>query len=380
MTEHEEIQQRKLKWAQAAWDVNSAEELNSYTKKSIFEYREDTYGWRTFGDLKWGDGFCNLHYDIPYWLLKEFERSADQRCKQLARDMLFYKAHFGLVQGDEHQNEELNLKGGSFYEKGHDQGNYDIPKTSHHWNASFWRYYFISGEDWAYKAAKLSTGFMMQPWIINAYKGAQEVRHLSWPLWNFCKMYQYAIMEEDKAIAREWAYKYAAAILESEFIEGSRGWMYGRDIYGQPAEWQQPFMWFGYGGIGLVEFHKTFKEPEYLQLLKRMAKACEDTLQGGTMNGGAYRRITQSYFWHKDGGARTEEGAGELAMMCLPLLKYTMNKYAYPLERDQVFWRDTGRNDVDISERCIINPFNSPLFSGSMPKLWGQTMFSLFSV
>lgn len=378
-----EVESRKYQWAAAAYDISQCEGLNQYTPMSIFEYRtlkEPSLGVKDFGDLRWGDGFNNLHYDIPYWLLKEYERTKDERAKTLAREMLFYKAHHGLVQGDEYWNEEFNLKGLSFYEKGFNHGDSGEPKMSHHWVAGFWLYWSLTKEQWAFDAAYMGTDALCQEWYIKAYRGAQEVRHLSWPLWNLALAHKYY-----QAAPARWtvyAHGYFMSILSSEEREGATGWFYGNDIYGNPSEWMQPFMWFGYAAFGLIEYSKQFSNPDARLLLIRMADACKQSLIGGINHASGNRqRITQAYFWYRDGGARGDDGTGELAMLSIPLLKYTgQTEVAEQLEADTVFYRDSGRNVVAINERCVINPFNSPQFAGSMPKTWGQTMFSLFTV
>lgn len=377
-----EIETRKDAWSRAAYDIFFAEGLNQYTPKSIFEYRKDNLSWDTFGDLKWGDGFCNTHYDLGYWLCREYLRTNDEKALKLAKEMLWHKAHFGMVQGDEWLNEELNAKGMSFYEKGFDpNAPYSSPLTSHHWVGGFWIYHSITKEQWALDAAIKGTEAVCQDWIVNAYKGRQEVRHLTWPLWNLSIAYNCDLDQMRQKSWQLWANQYFNTTNEAHDQTNSSGLFFGNDLYGNPSDWMQPFMWFGYGAIGIIEYARSFDSIEAHEFLKRMGEACEKTFQGGTLlPDEKYQRITQPYFWYRDGGARDDQGTGELAMLSLPLLKYTNSSLASELERDTVFWRDIGRNIVDSSERCIINPFHSPQFAGSMPKIWGQMMFSLWSV
>ncbi len=381
LTIKEEVAFRKYKSLHGAYAVELNEQLNSYIPMSMFEYRKACrdFGFRVYGDQSWGDGFNNGHYDIPHHLIQLWHESRDPRALRLAREFLFLKAHFGIVQGPEWWNERFNLEGLCFYEKGVNQGDSVEPKTSHHWCASFWEYYDIRKEEWALKAAQKTTDALLQDYIYEADGGKQETRLISWPLWNLVYAYRHTFETDPERAAKyeAYAHRIAKILLAGELKEGGTGVFWGKDIYGGQSSWMQPFMWFGYTGIALVEYQMTFEDLEIEALIKRMASACERSMIGGAIElpaSGEYHRYTQNYVIRREGDP--DGASGELAMLSLPLLKYAESPIWEALERDTVFWRDIGRNVVDVKERGLIN-FNSPQFAASKPKTWAQMAFSL---
>jgi hypothetical protein len=114
----------------SAYDLASC---NAAKPQSIFEYRQSTefgenLGWRNFGDLAWGDGYSNLHYDLPFLLLREYVRTGDTRAFQLGSELARYRADWGHYHADDYWDNsgDWNLKGMAFYEKGRPR---HLPRT-----------------------------------------------------------------------------------------------------------------------------------------------------------------------------------------------------------------------------------------------------------
>src|SRR5262249_4007825 len=119
---------------------------------SAYEYREtsqngEQFGWRNFGDLAWGDGYTNVHYDLPFILLREYLRTGDARAFRLGSEMARYRADWGHYHANDYIDAEhtWNLKGLAFYEKG-DHGSFREPVPSHVWIEGMWLYWALTGD------------------------------------------------------------------------------------------------------------------------------------------------------------------------------------------------------------------------------------------
>jgi hypothetical protein len=102
------------------------------------------YGWDHFGDLPWGDGWCNLHYDWPAALLSGFLRTGDARLFHRGCDMAAFRRDYGQ---NHSQDPREPWRGAAFYEKGSWHGNYNPGTVSHNWNLGLVLHYAITGEE-----------------------------------------------------------------------------------------------------------------------------------------------------------------------------------------------------------------------------------------
>src|SRR5207244_603657 len=98
--------------------VEASEGAGSIPPISIFEYRQrneggEHFGWRNFGDLAWGEGYSNLHYDLPYVLLREYLRTGDGRAFQLGSEMARYRSDWGQYHATDYWDVDRtwNLRG-----------------------------------------------------------------------------------------------------------------------------------------------------------------------------------------------------------------------------------------------------------------------------
>src|SRR5262249_23230893 len=120
---------------------------------SAFEYREtsqngEQFGWRNFGDLAWGDGYANVHYDLPFVLLREYLRTGDARAFRLGSERARSRADGRHYQANDYLDPERtwNLKGLAFYEKG-DHGSFREPVPTHDWIEGMWLYWALTGDE-----------------------------------------------------------------------------------------------------------------------------------------------------------------------------------------------------------------------------------------
>ena len=160
--------------------------------QSIFEYRQgmefgENLGWRNFGDLGWGESYSNLHYDLPFIMLREYVRSGDARAFQLGSEMTRYRADWGQYHADDYWdiNSEWNLKGMAFYEKG-DHGTYKPPLPSHHWVEGLWLYWALTGDEAVHQSALDGSDVLLKHPMDNYLYGLNynESRWVGWPAYN----------------------------------------------------------------------------------------------------------------------------------------------------------------------------------------------------
>lgn len=90
----------------SGYAVEATDDAGAVPPSSIFEYRNrgengEQFGWRNFGDLAWGDGYANVHYDLPFVLLREYLRTGDARAFRLGGEMARYRADWGHYRADD---------------------------------------------------------------------------------------------------------------------------------------------------------------------------------------------------------------------------------------------------------------------------------------
>ncbi|HYC79372.1 MAG TPA: hypothetical protein VEI02_17270 [Planctomycetota bacterium] len=129
-----------------------------------------TYGWFTFGDLPWGDGYSSGHYDWAGMLWTQFARRREYKLFDVARDVGAYRRDYG-------QNHSTNTaetwRGAQFYEKGWWHGNSTIGQASHNWALGLGLQYALTGDEGSREALVENMSFLLRdpPSAWNGYWG-----------------------------------------------------------------------------------------------------------------------------------------------------------------------------------------------------------------
>ena len=365
------------------YSVESSEAAGSVPAESAFEYRlrgeqGEQFGWRNFGDLAWGDGYANLHYDLPFVLLREYLRTGDARAFQLGSEMARYRADWGQFRADDLLMENWNLRGMAFYEKG-DHGSFREPVPSHSWIEGMWLYWALTGDETARESAlEGSEAFARINFTYESALSWNESRWIGWPTLGLMAAYRYTGEARYLSKARE----NVNLIVQTEENFGRKGFYVGKNA-SQPNI--QPWMWTGYTQLGVIEYWRETGDARSAQFLVRLAdwlisKGNDNPplKPGLILADGSYLPAGMSYFWYQDKIA--EDRSVALAGLSLPVLtaaarisgRDDLRERAKQLFRDYAFYRDLpeGR-PVAPSTRAVIN-FRSLQFAGSSPKVYGQ--------
>lgn len=378
---------RLERWLASAYAREENESSPNRTGQSIFEVRQQGqhYGWQNFGDLEWADGYTNLHYDLPYILLREYTRTADVRAFQLGSEMARYRADWGQHHADDYWDTErtMNFRGLAFYEKG-EHGSYREPLVTHTWIEGLWLYWALTGDEAVHESAlEGSETLARREFTFYNSLSWNEPRWVGWPVLGLMAAWRYSGKLEYLNQAKIKAY----LLVQAEEDYGRKGYFIpsGSGI-GQAV---QPFMWSGYAQIGVIEYWRETADRRVADYLVRIAdwlmgkNGSKPVLMGGqTQRDGNYLPLSTPYFWYPD--KASENSSVALAIMSLPLLTVTAQitgredhrVWAQRLFRDAAYYRDVPEN-ASIN-RMQLSPisFNSATYSGSAPKIYGQ--FGLF--
>lgn len=368
----------------SAYAVEAGEAAGSVPAQSAFEYRQrgeqgEQFGWRNFGDLAWGDGYANVHYDLPFVLLREALRGGDARAFQLGGEMARYRADWGQLHADDFLNENWNLRGMAFYEKG-DHGSFREPVPSHMWIEGLWLYWALTGDEAVREAAaEGSEAFARMNFTYESALSWNEPRWLGWPTLGLIAAWRYT--GEHRFLNK--AGENIALLIQTEENYGRRGFYIGRGMDSTQAV--QPWAWTGYTQAGVIEYWRETGDARTADYIVRVADwllskgSNNPPLKPGlTLGDGNYLPAGMSYFWYPDKLA--EDRSVTLAGMSLPVLaaaaritnRDDLRARAKQLFQDYAFYRDLAEGrPINPATRAVIN-FRSVLHAGSSPKVYGQ--------
>lgn len=389
---------RLERWLAGSYAREANEDTPRFPGQSVFEVRRadregravsDTghFGWRNFGDLTWADGYCNLHYDLPYIVLREYTRTGDARAFQLGSEMARYRADWGQHHADDYWDKDrtYNFRGLAFYEKG-DHGTYREPVTSHHWIEGLWLYWALTGDESVHEAAMEGAEALAghPQWDYEFGLNWNEPRWFGWPILGLVAAWRYSGDVQYLKRAQEIVYM----MVQAEEGYGRKGYFIPSDSHN--GRIVQPFMWSGYTQLGTIEYWRETNDRRVADFLVRVAdwligkRGERPALLGGVSKpSGDYQPLGTAPEWSPD-KPELDQPAVVYGMMSIPVLtvaaritgRAELRTRARQLFRDATYYRDTPDNaSVSAVNLSTIN-FRSTHFAGSAPKVYGQ--FGLF--
>ncbi len=368
----------------SSYAVEESEAAGPIPAMSIFEYRlrgenGEQFGWRHFGDLAWAEGFANVHYDLPFILLREYLRTGDARAFQLGGEMARYRADWGQHRASDYFDRERtwNLKGQAFYEKG-DHGSFREPVPSHQWIEGMWLYWALTGDEAVRESAiENSDAFAAMKFTFANALGWNEPRWVGWPTLGLVVAYRYT--GENNYLDRARAN--INLLIEAEESHGRKGYYLNR----APDVIQGVQVWaWCYSLLGVIEYWRDTDDQRAAKFLVRVADWLVSNGKnpplkpGRVVVDGTYIPAAVSYFWYPE--KPSEDRSLALAGLCLPVLttaariekRMDLWARAGELFRHYAFYRDLPEDkSVQPMSRGVIN-FRSPLFPGTAPKVYGE--------
>ncbi len=368
----------------SAYAVEATEAGGSVPPSSAFEYRlrgenGEQFGWRNFGDLAWGDGYANVHYDLPFVVLRESLRTGDARAFQLGSEMARYRADWGEFRADDSLDANWNLRGTAFYEKG-DHGSFREPVPSHSWIEGMWLYWALTGDEAMRESAiEGSDAFARMSFTYESGLGWNEPRWVGWPALGLVVAYRYTGDQRYLNKAREDI----NLLIQTEENYGRKGFYLAKG--GGVTEAVQPWAWTGYAQLGAIEYWRETGDSRVADYIVRIADwminkdGKNPPLKPGvTLSDGNYLPSGMSYFWVPDKIADDRSlGLGGLSLPVLAAAARITNRddlkeRARQLFQDFAFYRDLPEGQpTKASARAVIN-FRSVLYAASSPKVYGQ--------
>jgi len=367
----------------SGYAVEANDKAGAVPPTSIFEYRirgenGEHFGWRHFGDLAWGDGYANVHYDLPYTLLREYLRTGDARAFKLGGETARYRADWGHYRADDFLtvDKTWNFKGLAFYEKG-DHGTFKEPVPSHTWIEGLWLYWAMTGDEAAHESAvEGADAFLRMNFTYSNALGWNEPRWVGWPTLGLMAAYRYTGDARHLRKARDNVH----LLVQTEESFGRKGYYISRAA--DVIQASQPWAWC-YSQLGVIEYWRETGDRRVADYLVRIAdwltsKQNPPIKPGAMMADGSYLPNGISYFWTPEKVA--EDRSVALAGLALPVMvaaariadRADLRDRAQQIFRDYAFYRDfnVGKS-VPPSSRHIIN-FRSTLYAASSPKVYGQ--------
>jgi uncharacterized protein (TIGR03437 family) len=374
--------------------VENSDSSDRNPAQSIYEYRlrneqGTNLGWRNFGDLAWAAGYANVHYDLPFVLLREFLRTGDARAFQAGSEMARYRADWGQYHANDYWDREgaYNMRGVAFYEKG-DHGSDVLPMLTHNWIEGLWLHWALTGDEAVHEAAieggEALARFLKYEFTADNALKWNESRWLGWPALGLMAAWRYAGEPRYLEAARKSVY----LLMTAEERAGKKGWFIPETSGIGPIT--QPFMWAGYCQLGVIEYWRETNDNRVADFIVRVADwllgktGSQAVLQGGrNVPGGLYQPLGAELNWSPT--RQLEAPSNEIAMLNLPVLtaaarithRADLRAVARQLFRDVAFYRDIADGQaVAPSFRAAIN-FRAFQFGGSSPKVFGQTGLTL---
>jgi NedA-like, galactose-binding domain len=369
----------------AGYAVEATQPVGEIPPISIFEYRlrgenGEQFGWRNFGDLAWAEGYANVHYDLPFVILREYVRTGDQRAFQLGSEMARYRADWGQYHAEEYldRDKTWNLKGHAFYEKG-DHGSFREPVPSHNWIEGMWLYWALTGDQSVRESAlEASEAFLRMNFTYDNALVWGEPRWLGWPTLGLVVAHRYTGDNRYSNRARANVSVFA----QTEETYGRKGYYLGTAESGTKDV--QPWAW-SYSLLGVIEYWRDTGDQRAANLIVRVADwlISKDSKNpplkpGKVLPDGSYLPNGLCYFWHPN--KASEDRSVALAGLSLPILlaaadithRNDLWVRAQEIFRDYAFYREfTDSKSVSPSSRGEIN-FRTPHFPASLTKVYGQ--------
>lgn len=221
---------------------------------------QQMYGWTNWGDVAWDDGYCSLHYDLPYSTLLEWYRTGHYDFFDAGRDMAAHRRDYDQVHT---KSLASNRRGGQSYEKGYYHGNYSAPATSHTWVGGLLIYYAITGDEGAREAA-IEVGDFIQRMQPENWDGNWGARIPGWSLVNMLNLWVY--------LGEQQYVSCASAIVDNwNLVEASQGQQghvinYGNVQQPQAQSWMHAIV-LG----GLCRYFAVTQDADALVTVERMA-------------------------------------------------------------------------------------------------------------
>ncbi|MBS1809147.1 MAG: hypothetical protein JST84_13370 [Acidobacteria bacterium] len=377
-----------------SYAVENSDANSHNPAQSIYEYRlrdemGANLGWRNFGDLAWGAGYANAHYDLPFILLREYLRTGDARAFQVGSEMARYRSDWGHYHANDYWDNEgaYNMRGVAFYEKG-DHGSDVLPLLTHNWIEGMWLYWALTGDEAVHESAvegseALSRFLKFDFTADNALKW-NESRWLGWPALGLMAAWRYTGEARYLDAGRKAVY----LLMQAEEKAGKKGWFIPETSGIGPIT--QPFMWAGYCQLGIIEYWRETNDMRVADFIVRVADwllgntGSQPVLRGGKkLSDGTYQPFGAALAWAPE--SQLEAPVNELAMLNLPVLvtaarithRADFRATARQLFRDVAFYRDINDGQaVAPSYRALIN-FRAFQFGGNAPKVYGHTGLTL---
>ena len=229
------------------------------------------YGWDTFGDIVWGEGYGGIHYDWPYQMMMGFVRGGSYEHFDIARDMVAHRRDYDQNHSTDPSE---NWRGCQFYEKGWWHGNYVNGQSSHNWIHGVLLHYVMTGDESSYEAAIQAQDYLLRNSPAN-WTGYWGSRIAGWSIVNLVDLYNY--LGDPAALAE--AQGGVQNFLNLEQSSGGLGYVSNPGANHQVVPWMHSLVFHGIARYSIVS-----QDYQYMPLLQRMRDFIVTTVHipGGT--------------------------------------------------------------------------------------------------
>lgn len=257
------------------WDDNAADFQGSGLGKIGFrKFRQrggtyggrQFYGWESFGDIVWGEGYGGIHYDWPYHFLMAWVRGGSYEQYDVARDMVAHRRDYD----QNHSNDPAeSWRGCQFYEKGWWHGNYVNGQSSHNWVHGLLLHYATTGDEASYEAALQAQGYLLRNSPAN-WSGYWGSRIAGWAIVGLVDLYNY--LGDPAALAE--AQGGVQNFLNLEQASGGLGYVGNPGAGMQAVPWMHAVCFHGIARYSMISQDFT-----YVPLLQRMRDFIQSHIQ-----------------------------------------------------------------------------------------------------